>query len=138
MRQEPRRKRMDPLWARLLVLSGAALMLQQFIKAVLTQVVDKGLSSPTRLPGLLTAVGKTMTVDGGGISLEDWAFAMRGVNPTDLVTLKTNDGRFNSRTIPGIGSAEILDETSLQLLRAFRTNTVDTFVQNHPDSVSAS
>lgn len=111
---------------------------QQFIKAVLTQVVDKGLSSPTKLPGLLNAVGRTMTVDGGGISLEDWAFAMRGINPTDLVTLKTNDGKFNSRTIPGVGSAEILDETSVQLLRDFRADTVDTFVQNHPDWVSAS
>jgi polyisoprenyl-teichoic acid--peptidoglycan teichoic acid transferase len=111
---------------------------QQFIKAVLTQVVDKGLSSPTKLPGLLNAVGKTMTVDGGGISLEDWAFAMRGVNPNDLVTLKTNDGRFNSRNIPGVGSAEILDDTSMQLLRDFRTDTVDTFIQNHPDWVSGS
>jgi polyisoprenyl-teichoic acid--peptidoglycan teichoic acid transferase len=111
---------------------------QQFLKAVLKDVVDKGLSSPTKLPGLLSAVGKTMTVDGGGISLDDWAFAMRGINPNDLVTLKTNDGKFNSRTIPGVGSAEILDDTSKELLRHVRADTVDTFIQEHPDWVSTS
>jgi anionic cell wall polymer biosynthesis LytR-Cps2A-Psr (LCP) family protein len=111
---------------------------QQFLKAVLKDVVDKGLSSPTKLPGLLSAVGKTMTVDGGGISLEDWAFAMRGINPNDLVTLKTNDGKFNSRTIPGVGSAEILSDTSKELLRHVRADTVDTFIQEHPDWVSKS
>jgi LCP family protein required for cell wall assembly len=111
---------------------------QQFLKAVLKDVVDKGLSSPTKLPGLLSAVGKTMTVDDGGISLEDWAFAMRGINPNDLLTLKTNDGKFNSRSVPGVGSVEILDDTSKELLRSVKNNTVDSFIQAHPDWVSVS
>jgi LCP family protein required for cell wall assembly len=111
---------------------------QQFLKAVMKDVVDKGLSSPTKLPGLLSAVGKTMTVDSGGISLEDWVFAMRGINPNDMVTIKTNNGKFNSRTIPGVGSAEIIDDTSLQLLRDVKNDTVDSFVLAHPDWVSAS
>jgi polyisoprenyl-teichoic acid--peptidoglycan teichoic acid transferase len=111
---------------------------QQFLKAVLKNVVDKGLSSPTKLPGLLSAVGKTMTVDGGGISLDDWAFAMRGINPNDLLTLKTNNGKFNSRSIPGVGSAEILDDTSKDLLRHVKSDTVDSFIQAHPDWVSVS
>jgi polyisoprenyl-teichoic acid--peptidoglycan teichoic acid transferase len=111
---------------------------QQFLKAVLKDVVNKGLSSPTKLPGLLSAVGKTMTVDDGGISLEDWAFAMRGINPNDMITLKTNDGNFNSRSIPGIGSVEILNDTTMELLRAAKSDTVDTFVQAHLDWVSVS
>jgi polyisoprenyl-teichoic acid--peptidoglycan teichoic acid transferase len=111
---------------------------QQFLKAVLRDVVDKGLSSPTKLPSLLSAVGKTMTVDDGGISLEDWVFAMRGINPNDLITLKTNQGRFNSRSVPGVGSVEILSDTSMELLRAAKTDTVDSFVQAHLDWVSVS
>ena len=111
---------------------------QQFIKAVVKQVMDQGLSSPTKLPGLLSAVGKTMTVDGGGISLEDWAFAMRGINPDDMVTIKTNNGKFNSKSIPNVGSAEILSDTSKQLLEDVKNDTVDNFILAHPDWVAAS
>jgi hypothetical protein len=39
-----------------------------------------------------------MTVDDGAISLEDWAFAMRSSNSDDLITIKTNDGKFTSRS----------------------------------------
>ncbi|WP_231929379.1 LCP family protein [Micromonospora inositola] len=111
---------------------------QQFLKAVLHQVMTDGLNSPTKLPGLLTAVGKTMTVDDGGIPLEDWAFAMRGIDPDAISTIKTNNGTFNSRTVPGVGSAEILSPTSLELLRAVRDNNVASFVQAHPDWVAPS
>ncbi|MBX6357889.1 MAG: LCP family protein [Micromonosporaceae bacterium] len=111
---------------------------QQFLKAVLREVVDKGLSSPTKLPGLLSAVGKTMTVDDGGISLEDWVFAMRGINPNDLVTLKTNHGDFNSQRIPGKGDVELLSATSKDLLRSVKNDTVQNFIQAHPDWVSVS
>jgi hypothetical protein len=99
---------------------------------VLKAVVHDGLTSPTRLPGLLSAVGKAMTVDDGGIPLQDWAFAMRDVDPDQLVTVKTNDGHFNSRTVPGVGSVEILDGTSRQLLQAVRNDTVGTFLRANP------
>jgi anionic cell wall polymer biosynthesis LytR-Cps2A-Psr (LCP) family protein len=105
---------------------------QQFLKAVLKAVVHDGLTSPTRLPGLLSAVGKAMTVDDGGIPLQDWAFAMRNVDPDQLVIVKTNDGHFNSRTVPGVGSVEILDGTSRQLLQAVRSDTVGTFLRANP------
>jgi polyisoprenyl-teichoic acid--peptidoglycan teichoic acid transferase len=105
---------------------------QQFLKAVLKAVVHDGMTSPTRLPTLLSAVGRTMTVDDGGISLADWAFAMRNVDPDHLVTVKTNDGHFDSRTVAGVGSVEILNGTSRQLLRAARDDTMDAFVRAHP------
>jgi anionic cell wall polymer biosynthesis LytR-Cps2A-Psr (LCP) family protein len=111
---------------------------QQFLKAVLKQVVHDGLNSPTKLPSLISAVGKTMTVDDGGISLEDWAFAMRNVNPDNLVTIKTNDGKFNSRSVPGIGDVEILDSTSMKLLQAIKNNDVGSFIQANPTWVAAS
>ena len=111
---------------------------QQFFKAVLQQAVHDGLDSPTKLPGLLSAFGKTMTVDDGGVSLEDWAFAMRAINPDDLVAVKTNDGKFNSRSVPGIGSVEILSDTSMQMLRAVKSDQVATFLEAHSTWISAS
>jgi anionic cell wall polymer biosynthesis LytR-Cps2A-Psr (LCP) family protein len=111
---------------------------QQFLKAVLQQVVHDGLNSPTKLPGLISAVGRTMTVDNGGISLEDWAFAMRNLNPNDLVTVKTNDGRFNSESVPGIGSVELLSDTSMQMLQSVRRDDIAGFLTAHPDWISTS
>jgi anionic cell wall polymer biosynthesis LytR-Cps2A-Psr (LCP) family protein len=110
---------------------------QQFLKAVLQQVVHDGLDSPTKLPSLITAVGKTMTVDDGGISLEDWAFAMRNLNPNDLITVKTNDGKFNSATIGG-QSVEKLSPDSLDMLRAVRTDNLANWLTAHPDWIAKS
>jgi LCP family protein required for cell wall assembly len=111
---------------------------QQFLKAVLQQVVHDGLNSPTKLPSLISAVGKTMTVDDGGISLEDWAFAMRSVNPDDLVTIKTNDGKFNSKSVPGIGDVEILSPTSMELLKSAKNDDVGSFIQANPTWIASS
>ena len=111
---------------------------QQLLKAILEQAVHEGLNSPTKLPGLLTAIGKTMTVDTGGISLEDWAFAMKGLNPDQIVTLKTNDGRFNSRSVPGVGDVEIIDQTSMAMIKAAKDDTMPAFVAAHPTWVASS
>ncbi|MCW3844219.1 LCP family protein [Micromonospora yasonensis] len=111
---------------------------QQFLKAVLHQVMTDGLNSPTKLPGLLSAVGKTMTVDDGGIPLEDWAFAMRGIGADAITTIKTNGGTFNSRSVPGVGSAEVLSPTSMDLLHAVKVDDVGSFVEAHPTWVAPS
>ena len=111
---------------------------QQFLKAIMKNIMDSGLDSPTKLPGLLSALGQTMTVDDGGIPLADWAFALRAIRPEDLITIKTNNGTFNSRDVPGVGSAEILDETSLDLLKAVKNDTVDDFVRANPTWVTKS
>lgn len=110
---------------------------QQFLKAILEQAEHAGLDSPTRLPGLLKAFGTAMTVDDGGVSLPDWAFAMRGVDVGDLVTIKTNDGRFHSRSVAGVGSVEILSGTSMRLLHAVRDDDVPAFLRAHPDWIAA-
>jgi len=110
---------------------------QQFFKAIINQSVKDGLSSPTKLPGLIKAIGSTMTVDTGGISLEDWVFAMKGINPNDLITIKTNEGKFNPRSIPGIGEVEILSADSMRLLESAKDDTVAQFAADHPTWVSS-
>ena len=110
---------------------------QQFFKAIINQAVKDGLSSPTKLPGLIKAIGSTMTVDSGGISLDDWVFAMKGINPNDLVTIKTNEGKFNPKSIPGIGEVEILSDDSLALLQSAKDDTVAQFAAEHPTWVAS-
>ncbi|WP_438873041.1 LCP family protein [Paractinoplanes toevensis] len=110
---------------------------QQFFKAIINQAVKDGLSSPTKLPSLIKAIGSTMTVDTGGISLEDWVFAMKGINPSDLITIKTNEGKFNPESVPGVGEVELLNDDSLDLLKAAKNDTVAEFAATHPTWVSS-
>ena len=110
---------------------------QQFIKAVLKEVLNKGLTSPTKLPGLLKVVGQAMTIDDGNIGLEDWVFAMRTIGADDLVTVKTNAGQFN-RGPGALSSYELISPESMQLFAAIRNDQVEGFVSAHTDWVSKS
>jgi LCP family protein required for cell wall assembly len=109
---------------------------QQFLKALLQQAVKDGLDSPTKLPGLLKAFGKAMTVDSGGISLEDWVFAMKAIRPDRLVTLKTNEGKFHPESVAGLGEVETLSDTSRQLMQAVKADKVGEFAQSFPAFVA--
>jgi polyisoprenyl-teichoic acid--peptidoglycan teichoic acid transferase len=112
---------------------------QQFLKAVFKEILSRGvLTNPGKLKAVLQVVGKAMTIDDGGVGIEDWVYAMREIDATDLVTIKTNGGQFNSSTVPGLGAVENLNPTSLELLQAVRDDAVETFVATHPDWVSQS
>ncbi|MCU7730197.1 LCP family protein [Actinoplanes sp. KI2] len=111
---------------------------QQLLKAILKTSVSEGLNSPTKLPSLLTAIGRAMTVFRQGISLEDWAFGMRNVNPDTIITLKTNAGKFNPvKAPPGVGSAEGLTPDSLDMFRAAKDDTMAAFVTAHPTWIAS-
>ncbi|MEV6848013.1 LCP family protein [Actinoplanes sp. NPDC051411] len=117
---------------------------QQLLKAIMKQTVSKGFSSPTKLPGLLDAIGKAMVIDKGGIELQDWALSMKDINPDHLVTLRTNGDAPNgfrtvpsSQTPPGVGEAQYLDDESLQMFQAARNDALSSFVLDHPTWVAA-
>jgi len=106
---------------------------QQLLRAIVKTAVSQGLDSPTKLPSLLTAVGKAMTVFLQGVSLEDWAFGMKGLNPDSIITLKTNNGQFvNVKAPPGVGSAQGLSADSLKMFQAAKNDTMAAFVTSHP------
>ncbi len=107
---------------------------QQLLKAVFKKIVNSYINSP-KLPGLISKVGQTMTVDDGGISLTDWVFAMKGIGQDGLVTMKTNGGVFDS--IPGTGYEQLLPE-SLDMLAAVRTDSMGQFATAHQDWVATS
>ncbi|GAA4600683.1 hypothetical protein GCM10023107_54060 [Actinoplanes octamycinicus] len=110
---------------------------QQFFKAIINQAVTDGLDSPTKLPALLSAFGKSMTVDSGGISLADWALGMRSLKPDRLITIKTNAGKLNSQSVPGVGSVELLTDDSVRLLQAVKKDNIDGFLLGHPEFIAA-
>ena len=118
---------------------GRARHQQQFIKAVFKGILSRNvLTDPGKLGKVLDVVGKAMTVDNGGINLDDWIFAMRNISASSIVTVKTNGGQFNSRPVAGLGDVEEMNATSLQLMENIRTDTIDGFVQAHTDWVSQS
>lgn len=111
---------------------------QQLVKAVYQELTSSGtLTNPTKLQSFLTILGQAATIDTGGVPMADWLFALRGLNPNDLVTIAMNDGKFNPEKVGGY-DFEMLSDTSLQLLRALHDDTVDGFVAAHPDWVSSS
>ena len=110
---------------------------QQFIKALLKKIASKEvIGSPATFNKVLDVVGRAMTIDSGQIGLDDWIFAMRGIDGDRLLTLKTNNGGFHQSELqPG---AEALDQTTLDLLAAVRARNVPDFVLNHPGIVGSS
>jgi LCP family protein required for cell wall assembly len=110
---------------------------QQFIKAIFKKILSADtLTDPIKLNKVLKIVGKSMTVSTGGISIEDWIYAMKGIGGDDLVTLKTNNGTFHQSDVNSGGEA--LDANTLALLSAVQSDTVDQFVVNHPELVTKS
>lgn len=109
---------------------------QQFIKALFKKVLSKDvLTNPVQFNKVLDVVGKAMTIDDGGIGIQDWAFAMKDIRGDDLVTVKTNQGTYHGSTESQ--GAEGLDDVTLDLLEAVRNDAVGPFMLAHPDIAAA-
>jgi anionic cell wall polymer biosynthesis LytR-Cps2A-Psr (LCP) family protein len=115
---------------------------QQFIKAVMQDVYSKGLADPAKLFGFATSLGKAFTFDGQGESLSNWIFTLKGITPSALVTIRTNDGKIVDPPGPsdGHGSEQWLNSDSMQLLADVKNDSgnsdlVGTFLASHPDWV---
>jgi len=113
---------------------------QQLIKAIMKTAVSQGLQSPTKLPTLLNAIGKAMTVFRGGLSLEDWALGMKDINPDKIVTIKTNGGKYDpipgDQAPPGVGESEGLYPDSITMFQDAKNDTLDNFVLAHSSWVA--
>jgi LCP family protein required for cell wall assembly len=114
----------------------------QFIKAVVTEVYHKGLSDPLKLSPFMTSMGKAFTFDGNGSSIVDWIFTLKDLNPNTLASIKMNGGQFVNYTGLAPDARQDLNQTSLDLLEAIRTDThpgtdnVGAFIAKHPDWVA--
>jgi LCP family protein required for cell wall assembly len=109
---------------------------QQFIKAMAKKAMSGGvLANPIKVNEVLSSVGKAVSFYNNDVSLADWIFTLKGVNPDGMITLRTNNGEFKSTIING-QSFEVLDQNALDLLKAYTADTVDTFVAAHPEMVA--
>jgi LCP family protein required for cell wall assembly len=110
---------------------------QQFLQAVLKEATSTGVvTNPVKLDAVLRSAGQALTFDGGGVSIANWIFTLKGIGPGNLVLIKTNGGNFNSEQVGG-ESVEVLNDLSRQLLQSVRDDTVNDFVTAHPDWVAA-
>jgi polyisoprenyl-teichoic acid--peptidoglycan teichoic acid transferase len=110
---------------------------QQFLHAMMKGVASKGVvTDPLKLDRVLRATARAFTFYGQGISIEDWIFALKGIDPGKITMIKTNGGKFNTRTVPGVGSVEIFSDESKALFTDVRNDSIDTFLAGHPDWIS--
>jgi anionic cell wall polymer biosynthesis LytR-Cps2A-Psr (LCP) family protein len=111
---------------------------QQLVKAIYQTLDSSGtLTNPVKLNSFLNTLGQAATIDTGGVALGDWLYALRGLNPNELVCIAMNGGQFDSAKIGG-EHVELLSDTSMQLLRALHDDTIADFIVAHPSWVSRS
>jgi LCP family protein required for cell wall assembly len=110
---------------------------QQFIKAVAEEAIQKGLSNPIAGERFLTPLGKAFIWDGGNFSIGDWIFTLKGIDPSAMMTIKTNNGTYNTVKVGG-ADEEVLSPTSKELLADVKTDNLDQFLAEHPTWLSKS
>jgi anionic cell wall polymer biosynthesis LytR-Cps2A-Psr (LCP) family protein len=115
---------------------------QQFLRAVLTEAFKSGLSDPLKMISFINSIGKAVTFDRRGVDLNDWLFTLKGITPSQIISIKTNDGQFVDVTGPGGDSRQALSQDSLNLIKAARddrtgADLVAQFVATHPDWVNS-
>ncbi len=110
---------------------------QQLLKAIAKEATSKGmLTNPPKLNSVIKAAGKAFVLDTQGIPIEDFLFTLRGVAANDLVTIKTNAGKFDPVKVNGIEYEQLTPE-SRDMLAAVRKDTLSNFLINHPDFVGS-
>ncbi len=110
---------------------------QQFIKAVMQEAISQGISNPLKISGFLDSIKNAFVWDGHGISTADWIFTLKGISPSSVLTIKTNNGTYNTKVVNG-QDEEVLDSTSLELLSDVKNDTLARFIQEHPTWVTDS
>ncbi|WP_338090476.1 LCP family protein [Planosporangium thailandense] len=99
---------------------------QQLLKAMFDEARRQGIiTKPGKLDSIIRAVGASLTIDTGGVSLADLAYALRDVNPGDLVGIKLPS---EPRDIGGFSYVLALDDQATTLYDAIRNDTLDTWV----------
>ena len=110
---------------------------QQLLKAIAKEATSKGvLTDFGKLKRVIDAAGKAFVLDTQGVPIQDFLFTLKGVAANDLVTVKFNNGTYNSENIGGTSYEKMSDE-SLQMLHAVRDGRLDEFLILHPNVYDA-
>jgi LCP family protein required for cell wall assembly len=107
---------------------------QQFLKAVVDRASSTGVvTNPVRLDQLLRAVGPALTVDSGGVALEDLVFNLRGVRPGAMTGVKIPS---EPQLIDGT-SFVVATEEAPGLFDAVRNDDLERWTREHGAWVNA-
>lgn len=110
---------------------------QHLLQAMMKQATSTDVrTNLAKLDGLLRAAGDTLIIDTNEIELLTFLFTLRNIRPSDLVSLRTNGGKFNSTTVNG-QSVELLTPESLAMFQAAANDTMAEFVLSHPDFIDS-
>ena len=107
---------------------------QQFLKAMVDQAFSKDVvTNPLKLDSVLRAAGQSLTFNGRGHSVVDYAITLRNIRSSSITMVK----------LPGEGvgkgsnyRGERLLPPSEDFFDAVRRDTVDTFMASHPELVN--
>ena len=110
---------------------------QQFIKALMQEGLEQGHVQPDHAEHVPDQGQQGVRLRRPWFLATDWIFAMKGITPDNIISIKTNNGTYNTVHING-ESREELSPDSLQLLADVRDDTVDHFISAHPTWVNNS
>ncbi len=107
---------------------------RQLVKAIMAKLFSKDVvTNPANIDKILKALGKTLTFDGRGHRVVDYAFALKNLKP-DNVTLVGLPG--NSVMSGGGYQGESLTSIRKKYFAALRADTLDQFVTANPKLVN--
>jgi anionic cell wall polymer biosynthesis LytR-Cps2A-Psr (LCP) family protein len=104
---------------------------QQFLKAMTSQALSRNVvTNPVKLDKVLKAAGSALIFDGNGHSVVDWGLALNGMRADDMTLVKL-PGR--SLITNGDYLGEALDPSAEGFFASVQSDTVSTFLIEHPD-----
>lgn len=108
---------------------------QQVLKAIAKKAGSSDVvANPVKLDKVLTAAGKSLTFNGRGRSVLDYALALKGLRPDNITTIKLIGGGFE---VNGRYAGEKLVPATDGLFEAIRTEKIDEFLLSHPEFINA-
>ena len=111
---------------------------QQLLRAIFSKLLSKGtLTDISKFTALKSAAGDLLTLDLGKVPIEDWLFSFKHLSEDDVVMIKTNGGDLSSEIINGTWY-EVLNEDSMELLKAVKEDKVYDFLTQHPSWIAKS
>ncbi|WP_144300702.1 LCP family protein [Stackebrandtia nassauensis] len=133
---DPTNPEFDPSWG--IGDYGRQHMQQHFVKQLLKRAAEKGyLSDPTKVGDLIARIGDQLTLDLGGHTPVDFAFALRGIKPEALATVKIPsepaDIEGVSYVVTQPGEQQ---ETADRLYEAIRSDDLDKWIPENNEWVN--
>jgi anionic cell wall polymer biosynthesis LytR-Cps2A-Psr (LCP) family protein len=107
---------------------------QQLLKAIFDEARKQGIAtSPRKLDSLIRSVGASLTVDTGGVPLADLMYALRDVNPGDLVGVKVPS---EPQDLGGVSYVVEYEDQATTLYDALRHDNLDIWLQSNTNWVN--